>query len=94
MRRGSCCIVSRRSCPASSLGTSRLKTVLGIATAASSVTLQAAAEVFSHSVMRQFGPRPGAPRSTRRRDLAIASIENLVSMLGAATRLAERRACR
>jgi hypothetical protein len=51
------------------------------------MTLQAAAEDFSHTVTRRTSPRPDAPRATRRRDLAIASIEDLVSALGAATRL-------
>lgn len=52
-------------------------------------TLQAAAEDFSHSrsVTRRTGPRPAAPSVTRRRDLAVASIDDLVSVLGAATRL-------
>src|SRR5262249_27525681 len=46
-------------------------------------TLQAAAEDFSRSVTR----RTGSPRAARRRDLASASIDHLVSVLGAATRL-------
>lgn len=50
-------------------------------------TLQAAAEDYSRSVTRRTGPRPGAPSATRRRDLAVASIDDLVSVLGAATRL-------
>lgn len=50
-------------------------------------TLQAAAEDFSRSVTRRTGPRAGSPRAARRRDLASASIDHLVSVLGAATRL-------
>ena len=48
---------------------------------------KAAAEDFTRSVTRRTGPRPAAPSVTRRRDLAIASIDDLVSVLGAATRL-------
>jgi hypothetical protein len=56
-------------------------------------TLQAAAEDFARSVTRRTGPRPDAPAATRRRDLVAASIDDLVSVLGAATLLGYDDGC-
>jgi hypothetical protein len=50
-------------------------------------TMQAAAEDFARSVTRRTSPRPDAPSATRRRELVTASIDDLVSELGAAMRL-------
>jgi len=53
-------------------------------------TLQAAAEDFAHSITRQLGTRSGPPSATRGRDLVAASIDDLLPVLGAATRLGYR----
>jgi hypothetical protein len=56
-------------------------------------TLQATAEDFARSVTRRAGLRPGAPSTTRGRDLVAASIDALVSALGAAARLGYEDGC-
>ena len=56
-------------------------------------TLQGAAEDFARSITRCTGPRSDARAATRRRDLVHASIEDLISVLGAAARLGYDDGC-